>query len=221
MGRRANCFLFDLDGTILDSLPGIEGSVRAAFAACGLPAPATRLRELIGPSIRTILAGAGHIEDEKLLDALEHAFREDYDSEGWRRTVCYPGADAVLKTMREQGRRLFVISNKPRHISLRILENENILAFFDSILTRDSRHPAFANKEEMITTLLSEQTIAATDAVMVGDTIEDARAAAATGIGFVWMTHGYGDGVPADAMVGRFSSFSEFLPWLAEELVRD
>ena len=54
--RRARAWFFDLDGTLLDSLPGIEHSARAAFAACGLAMGEVELRTLIGPPIRTILA---------------------------------------------------------------------------------------------------------------------------------------------------------------------
>ena len=55
------CIIFDLDGTILDSLPGIEYSVNSAFAFRNLQIPQRSLRELIGPPIRTILSEAGKI----------------------------------------------------------------------------------------------------------------------------------------------------------------
>jgi phosphoglycolate phosphatase len=220
MIRLPSCVLFDLDGTILDSLPGIEASVRAAFGARGLTIPSGSLREFIGPPIRTILAAVGRITNDTILDGLELAFRHHYDNEGWQRTVCFPDAAHVLEIMRERGHRLFVVSNKPRQISLRILEKEGILGIFEAIVTRDSRSPVYERKEEMIGTLLAERNIAPENCVMVGDTIEDARAAGAAGIGFICMTHGYG--MVDDASVSaayKLNSFSQFLPWMQKELV--
>ena len=222
MVRLPDCVVFDLDGTILDSLPGIETSVRIAFAACGLPAPAGGLREFIGPPIRTIIARAGNIADETTLDALESAFRSDYDREGWQRTICFLEAPHVLRIMHQRGHRLFVASNKPQQVSLKILEKEHIVDAFEAIVTRDSRFPLYGCKEEMIASLLTERCIAAEKCVMVGDTIEDARAAAATGIRFVYMTHGYGMVDTASTPVAcKLDKFSQFLPLIAEELVSD
>ena len=215
MNRLPNCVLFDLDGTILDSLPGIEASVRAAFVARDLPLPDGSLREFIGPPIRTILARAGKITDDGILDALERAFRQHYDTEGWQRTICFPDAARVLQIMRQRGHRLFVVSNKPLQVSVRILEKEGILDLFETIITRDSRSPAFGQKEEMIRTLLVQRNIVPQDSVMVGDTIEDARAAAAAGVSFIHMTHGYGmvdvSSVPAAYTLEKFV---QFLPWI-------
>lgn len=221
MIRLPDCVLFDLDGTILDSLPGIEASVRAAFVACDLPVPGGNLREFIGPPIRTILAHAGKISNKTILDALESAFRKDYDSKGWQRTICFPEAAYVLRIMRQRGHRLFVASNKPQQASLKILEKEQILNTFEAILTRDSRSPAYEGKEEMIRILLTERDIAPENCVMVGDTIEDAEAAAAAGIRFVYMTHGYGVIHTASVVACKLDKFSQFLPLMAKERASD
>jgi phosphoglycolate phosphatase len=217
--RRAKAVFFDLDGTLLDSLPGIIFSAQAAFTACGLPQREVDLRGLIGPPIRTILANMSRGVSEGELDALERAFRASYDSEGWLRTPHYPGAAEALRAMKAAGKRLFVVSNKPRHISVRILEAEGTLALFDEVVTRDSREPAYAGKLEMLVPLLRKWEVAAQDALMVGDTIEDAEAASHTGMHFCLMTHGYGD-VPLDARVPvalRVGHFSELTPGPAEE----
>jgi phosphoglycolate phosphatase len=216
-GQQLECILFDLDGTLFDSLPGIEFSVRAAFEACQLPLVHSEIREMIGPPIRSILSKAGDLVDEKELDALERAFRASYDSLGWQKTVCFPQATYVLQSLRRRGKRLFVISNKPRHISLTILKRECMLDYLESILTRDSRHPPFSGKEEMIRSLLTEHKIAASNCLMVGDTMEDANAAAAIDIRVAFMTYGYGtfmeaDSVPVHWRLGRLSQLLELEP---------
>jgi phosphoglycolate phosphatase len=217
-GQLPDCILFDLDGTLVDSLPGIEFSVGEAFSRCNLPLAKKSLRELIGPPIRTILSRAGNVVEEGTLDALEHAFRVSYDAEGWRKTKCFPDVDRVLRMMHERGHCLFVLSNKPRHASLQILEREGILQYFDLVITRDSRSPNYGGKEEMIGALLAERGIIEKDCVMVGDTAEDAKAAAAAGIKYIQMTHGYGaagqlSGFPAALTL---DSFSQFFPFINE-----
>jgi phosphoglycolate phosphatase len=222
--RLPRALLFDLDGTLLDSLPGISFSATEAFNACGLEAGNADLRGLIGPPIRTILArmgrgqtGGGLSEEE--LDRLERAFRVSYDSEGWKMTPHYPGAAALLRAMKTQGARLFVVSNKPRHISVRILESEGTLGLFDEIVTADSKQPRYADKQEMTGYLLRKWEMKPGECLMIGDTMEDAVAAARIGIEFCLMTHGYGD-VPADSsfpVAFRCDYFSELIAILAQE----
>jgi phosphoglycolate phosphatase len=125
----------------------------------------------------------------------------------------------MLRAIKAEGKRLFVVSNKPRHISVRILEAEGTLALFDEVVTRDSREPAYAGKLEMLVPLLRKWEIEPQDALMVGDTIEDAEAAACAGMRFCLMNHGYGN-VPLDASVPvalRAGHFSELMPGRAEE----
>jgi phosphoglycolate phosphatase len=218
-GHLPACIFFDLDGTLVDSLPGIEFSVREAFSTCKLPLPKERLREMIGPPIRTILSRAGNVVEESSLDALERAFRASYDGKGWRKTVCFPGANLVLRMMYKRGHRLFVVSNKPRHTSLQILKRERILEYFEAIVTRDSRSADYRGKEEMIGALLAERVITGQKCLMVGDTTEDANAAASAGIKFIWMTHGYGTVAQMSSIPVAYTldSFSQFLPLITKE----
>jgi len=215
---QSRAVLFDLDGTLLDSLPGIAHSARAAFEACGLAVGEVELRTLIGPPIRTILAKmalapAGGLSEDNL-DRLVQAFRAIYDSEGWKMTPHYAGAVELLRALRTEGKRLFVVSNKPRHISVKILETEGTMELFEEIVTLDSRQPAYSSKREMMWSLLERHGLKPQDCLMVGDTMEDAEAANDTGIKFFLMTHGYGE-VPSDSVVPvafRIDHFSVLMP---------
>lgn len=217
-GQLPACILFDLDGTLVDSLPGIEFSVREAFSQCKLPLAKKSLRDLIGPPIRTILSRAGNVADERCLDALERAFRSSYDSEGWRKTTSFPDVERVLRMMHERGHRLFVVSNKPRHAALRILEHERFRPYFEAVVTLDSRSPHYRGKGEMIGDLLAEQGIVQEECVMVGDTAEDGKAAATAGIKFIQMTHGYGaaSSLSSIPVARTLDSFSQFFPLINE-----
>jgi len=217
-----SCVLFDLDGTIVDSLPGIEFSVREAFSTCKLPVPPRNLRGFVGPPIRKILSRAGNILEETQLDALEGAFRASYDTEGWRKALCYPNADQVLRTLRDRGHRLFVVSNKPWRIAHRILENQQVLDCFEAIVTPDSRSPHYQTKQEMVATVLTES-VRGEDSVMVGDTSEDAKAAASAGIPFIFMRHGYGSlaEISSIGIARTLDGFSQFYELLNQEPALD
>jgi phosphoglycolate phosphatase len=211
---------FDLDGTLLDSLPGIAFSIEQAFVACGLPMQALDLGEAIGPPIRTILALAATQATDSDLDLLERAFRSSYDSEGWQRTLLFAGSSPMLQEAYVLGIQLFVVSNKPRHIAVKILEREGVLSLFTAILTRDSSDPPYPSKAQMIEHLLRVFQLDAARCIMIGDTAEDALAAAAMLVPFAWMAHGYGK-IPASLDVAlRINSFPELLPTLVKEFAQ-
>ncbi len=218
--KRLGTLVFDLDGTLLNSLPGIRYSVEAAFRACGLAMGSVDLRSLIGPPIRIILGRmAKKKPTEEELDQLEQSFRWSYDCEGWKMTPHYEGAAEALRGLRAESRRLFVVSNKPRHISMKILEEEGTAGLFEEIVTKDSRTPAYQDKQEMMRYLMQKWELVPGECLMIGDTMEDAEAASKTGMRFCLVTHGYGT-VPEGSTVPvafRIGSFAELVPVLAQE----
>lgn len=209
--------LFDLDGTLLDSLPGITHSVNHACRVVGLPEPQVDLRGLLGPPIRAIFSKAVPTDDTALLVRLEAAFRASYDTEGWQKTTCFEGARTALEALGANKRRLFVISNKPLHISLRILERDALLPLFERIYTLDSRLPAYTSKTDMIQNFLSDYAISSSNCLMVGDTMDDITASAANQMATAFMEHGYGELPPEVQVSFRLRSFSDFLACLAME----
>ena len=160
-----------------------------------------------------------HCTSAWVLDELEWHFRVSYDSEGWRQTLCFPGVPELLETLKRNSHRLFIISNKPRHISAKILEALGIAPHFEQIYTRDSAQPPYASKEAMLDALLSDHRLAPEACVMVGDTMEDAEAASGTGMQFCFVTHGYG-AMPEGSSVPvalRIDHFSELVSKVAQE----
>jgi len=211
--------LFDLDGTLVDSLPGIDYSVNQACRAVGIEPPGTDPRSLLGPPIRTIFSKLLATDDASLLDRLEAAFRASYDSEGWWKSSCFENAREALEALKAGGHHLFVVSNKPFHIAMQVLEFEGILPLFEKIYTRDSRRPHYISKTEMIEGFLSDYSVFPSQCLMVGDTMDDITAAAETQVAAAFMQHGYGE-VPSDFPVTRLRNFSDFLVRLVVEDAR-
>jgi len=186
--------IFDLDGTLVDSLPGIAWSVDVALRSCGLPPAQRDLRPLIGPPIRDILATVSEVTEQGALDSLERSFRRSYDSEGWRRGVCQPGVREMLRELLDRGEDLWVLTNKPALATGKILGKLKLRSFFREVACRDSRRRTFSSKAEVLIDLLQRNRIGRAGSLMVGDTVEDWRAAEAAGIPCAIVAHGYGAG---------------------------
>jgi phosphoglycolate phosphatase len=183
---------FDLDGTLADSLPGIRYAVEEALAGLSVPRTCPDLRDLIGPPIRSILSVLAPQATEACLDRLERGFRLAYDRDGWSKTAAYPGALDAIAGLARAGKTLFLVTNKPRHVTLKVSELLRMRKLFSAILTRDSKEPPYESKGAMLRCILSLHGVHPATCLMVGDALEDCEAAAHAGMRAAVMLHGYG-----------------------------
>jgi phosphoglycolate phosphatase len=217
MTARFRHILFDLDGTLVDSLPGIAHSVRAALTSCGLPALCPDLKPLIGPPIRGILARVSGCSEPRLLDRLERAFRSHYDAHGWQETLLQGDVPGLLKRLRDGQADSSVVTNKPSLASERILARLGLRQQFAAVVCRDSRTPPFSSKGEMIGALVSLRNLERAKCLLVGDTLEDYRAAEEAGVAVAIVAHGYGaEAVREHAPDCVFSGWDEVYQFLSE-----
>jgi phosphoglycolate phosphatase len=184
--------IFDLDGTLVDSLPGVEYSARAAWDAVQPGTPCPSLRRLMGPPIRDMFHRALPTADPALLDSLVHHFRASYGSSGWQKTVVFPHVLAALAALTRDGMRCFVATNKPSVPTQRIADHCGLRPFLTAIQSVDSRTPPFASKAEATATLVAEHGVDPARTMLMGDTLEDARVARACGLRFLAFRGGYG-----------------------------
>jgi phosphoglycolate phosphatase len=208
-GLRA--LVFDLDGTLVDSAPGIGTSLKTAFNAAGREIPTCDLSSLVGPPINII---ARRLEPSLTADevtVIEKEFRADYDAKGWRKAIPFDGVVEGLLRLGRTGIRLFVVTNKPRIPTEKMLENLGLNAVFEKVLTLDTRIPKYANKTEMLAELIRDQGIEAAFSAMVGDTNEDQEAARGNGVRFIYVTYGYGRVLEADIQVEKFQAIENML----------
>jgi phosphoglycolate phosphatase len=207
--------IFDLDGTLVDSLPGIQWSVEAAMKECGVSRLCPNLKLLIGPPVRTILAVAAATNESVELDRLEQAFRKIYDVAGWRRTLCQPDTRTMLDRLQLAGCVLWIATNKPAHATHLILPELAIAHYFSDIVCRDSRTPPFSSKAEMLRDLLLRQSLSRDAGIFVGDTMEDCEAASAAGLACAVVPHGYGKGMDGRLPEGcrRIAGWDELVEW--------
>lgn len=186
--------IFDLDGTLIDSLPGIQCSaweaVRAVRPDCELP----DLRRYVGPPIGEMLQRVvGDLTPDDL-HAVVAVFRRSYDSQGWKNTSLFPGVDLVLHDLRRRGIRLFVASNKPSSVAERILRALDLRSRFAAVFCRDSRTPPYSSKTEAVGCLLETHGLDPRAVWLVGDGRDDYQAAQSNGLRFILAAYGYESG---------------------------
>lgn len=188
----AIAYVFDLDGTLVDSIPGIDAAARVALSEHASHLTLPSLRTFIGPPIRTMLARALNLTDSTQLDLLETSFRRHYDNDGWRDSPAYPGVVETLEVLHAAGARLYVLTNKPALPTARILKHLGLSHLFTEIVTPDSREPRFATKSAAALALRTRMQTAPSATLLVGDSPDDAQAAAAAGFVFAAASWGYG-----------------------------
>lgn len=179
--------LFDLDGTLVDSAPSIT---RALNLALGTALGVETVRALIGDGAAVLVERALRVAGLPAEPAALPRFLRVYAEEGSRGTAALPGAEALLRALRAEGWALGLVTNKPTHHTMQILDDFGWTGLFGVIVAGDTlpqRKPA----PEPLWAALRALGAAPHAAVMVGDSANDARAARAAGVPVVLVRGGY------------------------------
>jgi phosphoglycolate phosphatase len=125
--------LFDLDGTLVDSAPGIHASVRVAVAAVGLPEPSTpQLRAMVGPPLQDGFALVFGLSGPDVGRAID-AYRAHYAAGAMLEAAVYPGIRELLVRLRSDDAILAVATSKPEAFAVRILTHAGLFEAFASV----------------------------------------------------------------------------------------
>jgi phosphoglycolate phosphatase len=184
----ARFVLFDLDGTLSDSAPGILAALRHALDVHAIPRlDAHAEREILGPPFYESLPP---IVGAHRLHSVIEAYRERYDTTMYD-TVVYPGVREVVTALAADGRRLAVATSKPEFYAEPIVEHLGLLPYFETIGgdSADGTRPTKALVIEQVLKRLGDPDPA--DVVMVGDRSHDVVGARAHAIECVAVTWGY------------------------------
>ena len=188
----ARSVLLDLDGTLVDSQPGIFASCLAAVRALGHdPDEALDITPAIGAPLEDMLRALLPAHGDDRIGEAVAAYRHHYGESGLLESEPYPGISGALQEMRRAGLRLYLASSKREVFAVRILENLKLTTYFDGIYG-SVPGGKLDHKSELLHHILSEQDICASRSLMVGDRLHDivgAHAVNMRGLGVLW---GYG-----------------------------
>ena len=189
-----SCILFDLDGTIVDSAPGITASLAWTFEQLGHPIPTpAELLAYVGPPILDSfrdLAGFTPEESQLALDT----YRPHYLKVGVFDAHVYAGVPEVLAGIHAAGIPLSLATSKPETPATLILEHYGLLQYFD-IITGASDDEKRSAKADVVEEALERLTLFGADVtrpVLVGDRSHDVHGAAAHDVPTIFVRWGYG-----------------------------
>lgn len=205
MALHCKAVLFDFDGTLVDSSEGIYKSLIYAFKADGksIPDEAT-LRKFIGPPIYDSFKNLFGYKDEKI-DWMIAKYRERYRAIGYREVEVYDGIPALLERLHQSGIKIATASSKPTVFIEKILEERNLLAYFD-YLGGTGFDNISSDKTKIIENAMRALGVLPAETLMVGDRLFDIRGAK-------------GASVPCIAVLYGFGSREEFLEYGADYIV--
>lgn len=193
--------VFDVDGTLLDTSRGVLASVEFTIKKADLsPLPVEIMRTFIGPPIQNSFAkyyGLDKDETQKLAEI----FREVYKNQFLLEAVPYEGIYEALETLQNKGIKLAVATYKRQDYAVDILKHFNFHKYTNILYGADNQNKL--KKQDIIQKCMDDLNVKDyQNAVMIGDSDNDAVGAAALGMKFIGVTYGFD--FSADADVKRF-----------------
>jgi len=208
------CILFDLDYTLADSSEAIVACIAYALSALGhAPVRAADARATIGlslPDAYARLIGRTDGEDSARFAALFLAHADQVMVAGTR---MLPGAAEVVRTLRDRGHRLGIVTSKRATIVRQVLARERLLDAFEAVVGSEDA-PRLKPDPAPLHVALARLGCPPEDALYVGDSVADARAAEAAGVAFCAVLTGVTprealEAYPARAVLGSVGEMGE------------
>lgn len=198
--------LLDLDGTLLDTAPEIAAAAADMLAELGLDAvSAPPVSSFIGKGIpslvrRTLEASLGRTPDDRRMGSGLESFFFHYEKRNGRMATAYPGVREGLAAMHAAGFPLACVTNKSARFAEPLLVATGLHGYFSAIVSGDT---AARKKPEPDPVLMacSRLGVAAADALMIGDSTNDALAARAAGCAVLLVPYGYSEGVDVQSII--------------------
>ena len=200
MKFQVDAVAFDLDGTLLDTLPDIAEAAERMLREMGRPpAGQDRVRDYIGNGIarlvKRLLTGTREgeppaAEFERAHDLFQHHYRETF----LRSPVPFPGVEQGLRSMRAQGLKLACVTNKSQAFTEPMLDATGLADWLDIVVSGDSLP---ARKPDPLPLLHIAQRFGVPPArlLMIGDSDNDTAAARAAGCPVLCVPYGYRGGM--------------------------
>ena len=224
---RLRAVLFDMDGTLVDTLPDIAAAVNGALGEFGLHA-------LDEPHVATLIGNGPRILSRRALDAQEALNIEQREQlvepllAGYARRYAtqlgtlgrvFPGTLECLRELSARGLKLGVVTNALQHLGEAVLARFGIAPFLQVVIGGDRvvRHKPHPEPLWQACTALD---VSPHETVMVGDSVNDVAAARAAGCAIVCVPHGYDQGQPVSELGCDVLTDVSALPaWIAAQLV--
>jgi phosphoglycolate phosphatase len=201
--------VFDLDGTLVDSLPDLRAALNGMLLGLGRrQLAASEVRAMIGDGTRALVQRAlGATGGAAGLEEAHSAFLHFYEAGLIRLTRLYPGVRETLADLRRSGARLGACTNKSQSMTMAVLKVFGIADDFGAVVGGDAVPLRKPNPAHLLA-VVEQLGARPGDAVMIGDGANDYAAARALGIPVILMSYGYlhvpRESLSPDAWLERF-----------------
>jgi phosphoglycolate phosphatase len=200
-GKPLSAVLFDLDGTLLDTVQDIALALNRTMLEHGCESLADGdVRRMIGRGspilIERALASQGRAFDDAVKAAMVERFFHHYgalEEMNEDRAQPFVGASELLHTLHEAGLRTAVVTNKQRRFAAALFERLGLSAWIDVVVGGDTCARRKPDPQPLLFACESLQVLPS-ESLMVGDSVNDVQAARAAGIAVVCVSYGYNEG---------------------------
>jgi len=203
--------VFDLDGTLIDSIGDIADALNATLATRGLPAlPEDQIKQMVGAGVPELVRRglSAHGVDADDIEPFVRELVERYSAKPVACTRLYDGGAELLAGLAAREVKLAICTNKPQAITELVLEELGIKSHFGAVVGTTADLPRKPDPA-MLRAALDQLGVAAFNAIMIGDSASDVGAARALGVPIIVLRSGYGNGAPedlgADALIDSLS----------------
>lgn len=191
--KRIKAVIFDLDGTLLDTLDDLASSTNYALEQFGFPLRSVKeVRTFVGDGVRKLIERAlPSADDERIVDAVLDCFKQHYVKHCQIKTCLYPGIKELLSALKTKGYKLAIVSNKLQSGVDELYKHY----FTDNIQVAVGERSGLRRKPapDMVLMALNELGVNKEEAVYVGDSEVDVATAKASGIRCVSVLWGFRD----------------------------
>ncbi|MDK1286830.1 phosphoglycolate phosphatase [Pseudoalteromonas umbrosa] len=196
-----DALLFDLDGTLIDSVPDLALSINQMLNALDMkPYPTDIIRSWVGNGAEVLtkraLSGSIEISPDLNTAYVEKAlsiFLTYYEQNVCVETTLYPNVKSTLETLHRSGYRLVIVTNKPEQFVRPILKHLGLNDLFEMVVGGDSL-PKRKPDPMQLTYVCETLGVAPSNCLMIGDSKNDIFAATAAQMQSVGLTYGYNHG---------------------------
>lgn len=184
--------LFDLDGTLTDSAPGIMACIRYACKKMGIKCPDDSiLRAFVGPPLMDMMKKTFSLTDSEAEKMLAF-YRERFSTIGLFENSVYPGVGEMLSAVKSSGKKLALATSKPEVYAVKILENFSLSGYFDAV-TGSELSGAHVEKIDVMAQSMQKLAARKEETLMVGDRKFDLKAANELGVDALFVSYGYAE----------------------------
>lgn len=180
--------LFDLDGTLTDSAPGIIETLQYALIKQNITPP-DDLQFVLGPPLMDTFINTFHMSQQAAQKTYQ-CYYQKYAEKGMYQNSVFEGVKEMLSALKKQGKKLAVATSKSEDFAKEIINHFGLSQYFDCIAgnylnTRDS-------KEKVVRYALEQLQVSANSAVLVGDRMYDIIGGKKAGVMVIGVLYGYG-----------------------------